>query len=227
MHDGGILLSLFRLTGYLVAGSDTPAEGHPLNIAYWRSALPAHFDGLIDEVAIYNRALFADEIWGLMHRKPVTDDPSLVGYWDLDEGIGQVAYDKSGYGNDGELKVAGYCDPQDPMCQGPVWIESDAPVGICSLEGIVERNLTDVWNAKVSILEQLYEAMAQEEALLEYMDEKFKDRDLGNASKGNVAKAKQKVMGAIQAEGQAGTAIDQSLDKLDDAINTLGIRLND
>ena len=40
--------------------------------------------------------------------------------------------------------------------------------------------------------------------------------------KGDVIKAKQKIMGAIQHEEQAETAVDKSIDKLDDALNTLG-----
>ena len=53
--------------------------------------------------------------------------------------------------------------------------------------------------------------------------EVFKDRDFGNARKGAVVKAKQKIHSAIQAEEQAETSIDQSIDKLDDALDTLGI----
>jgi hypothetical protein len=55
------------------------------------------------------------------------------------------------------------------------------------------------------------------------MDAKFKNRDIGDLGNGDVAKAKQKVMGAIQAEGQAGTAIDQSIDKIGEAKDALGI----
>ena len=65
--------------------------------------------------------------------------------------------------------------------------------------------------------------MAQEEALLEYMNTVFKNRDFGDTSKGDVVKAKQKIHSAIQAEVQAGTAVDKSLEKLDDAMDTLGI----
>jgi len=177
-----------------------------------------HYKGLMDDIRIFNKALSVEETQALMHRRPDVDDPNLVGYWDFDEGQGQIAYDKSGNGNDGVL--GGSLDIED---SDPVWVESDAPVGICTLEGIVERNLTDVWNAKVSILEQLYEAIAQEQALVDYMDEKFADRDLAETSKGDVAKAKQKIMGAIRQEEQSGTAVDQSIDKIDDAMDTLGI----
>jgi len=178
-------------------------------------------DGIIDDVRIYNRALSAEEVQWLMHTRPDIGDPNLVGYWGFDEGEGQVAGDYAVYGNDGQLGSTPDEDNNDP-----VWVASDAPVGICSLEGIVERNLSDVWDTKVSILEQLYEVIAKEQALLDYMDEKFADRDFGDTSKGDIAKAKQKIMGAIQQETKAQTAVDQSLDKIDAAMDTLGIESN-
>jgi hypothetical protein len=85
------------------------------------------FQGIIDEVAIYNRALSAEEILAGMHTRPDTDDPNLVGYWDFDEGDGQVAADSSLYGNDGTLGSGDGIDDSDPQ-----WVESDAPVGICT-----------------------------------------------------------------------------------------------
>lgn len=179
-----------------------------------------YFKGSIDEVAIYKSALSAEEIQGLMHTRPDVDDSSLVAYWDFDEGSDQVAGDSAG-GNDGTLGSGPDIDGNDPK-----WIDSDAPVGICSEEEIVERKFSDVWNTKLNILEQLYEAMAQEEALWEYMDMVFKDRDFGNTSKGDVVKAKQKIHSAIQHEEQAETAVDQSLDKLGDALDALDIELN-
>lgn len=60
---------------------------------YGGSELP--FDGGIDEVRLYNRALAAEEIeahW-----------LGLVGHWRLDSASGTVAYDSSGHGNDGTI----------------------------------------------------------------------------------------------------------------------------
>ena len=84
------------------------------------------FDGIMDEAVIYNRALSAEEIQAIMHSRPNVDDPSLVGYWDFDEGEGQVAGDSSVHGNDGQLGSTANEDGSDPE-----WIISDAPVGIC------------------------------------------------------------------------------------------------
>ena len=170
----------------------------------------ATIDGFVDEVAIYNRALSAEEIRRLMHSRPEAGEPNLVGYWDFDEGEGDIAGDASGNGNDGTII-------------GAQWTDDIPPVGICSVEGIVERNLLNVLGMKNDVLDILDEAIGKEEALWEYMDIVFRDRDFGNTSKGDVVKAKQKIHSAIQQEEQAETAVDQSIDKLDDALNTLGI----
>jgi len=79
------------------------------------------FNGLIDEVRIYNRALSEQEIlehyrnskyYLASHFGPKTncrEDPGscidygLVSYWSFDEGAGTTAYDASGKGNNGTL----------------------------------------------------------------------------------------------------------------------------
>ena len=57
----------------------------------------------------------------------------------------------------------------------------------------------------------------------EFLDELFKSGEIDGLKKGDVVKAKQKIHSAIQQEVQAETAVNQSLDKLDEALNTLGI----
>jgi hypothetical protein len=66
------------------------------------------FNGSIDEVRVYNRALSADEVKRLYNiSKPkiatVPMSEGLVGYWDFNEGQGSVAYDRSGNLNNGAL----------------------------------------------------------------------------------------------------------------------------
>jgi len=72
------------------------------------------FDGAIDDVRVYNRALSGEEIQGLMHTWPDTSDPTLLGYWDFDEGEGQQAADLSLYGNHGQLGSTLGVDSSDP-----------------------------------------------------------------------------------------------------------------
>ena len=87
----------------------------------------ANLDGTIDEVVIYNRVLSAEEIRAHMHKKLSGDELNLVGYWDFDEGEGQVAYDLSDNGNHGQLGSTPHVDDSDPA-----WVQSNAPVGICT-----------------------------------------------------------------------------------------------
>jgi hypothetical protein len=62
----------------------------------------AYFDGLLDEVRLYNRALSAAEVARLANsEEPATT--GLVAYWPLNEGRGTVADDQSGNGNIGTL----------------------------------------------------------------------------------------------------------------------------
>ncbi len=85
------------------------------------------FGGSVDEVSIYNRALSPEEIQANMHILLSGDEPNLIAYWDFDEGEGQITYDLSGNGNDGQLGSTPNPDNSDPA-----WAESDAPVGICT-----------------------------------------------------------------------------------------------
>ena len=84
-----------------------------------------HFDGKIDEVAIFNKALSAKEIVKLMHRRPNKEDKSLIGYWDLNEKKGQLTRDYSMNSNNAILGSSKEADGSDPK-----WVDSDAPVGI-------------------------------------------------------------------------------------------------
>jgi len=86
-----------------------------------------YFEGAIDDVRIYDRVLSAEEIQAGMHAPLSGDEPNLVGYWDFDEGQGQIAYDMSGNGNDGQLGSGPDVDNSDPN-----WVDSNAPLGICS-----------------------------------------------------------------------------------------------
>lgn len=78
------------------------------------------FDGLIDDVCIYNRALTAQEIETLASsRSRIALTDGLVGYWPLDEGVdgatasGATAFDRSGNGNHGT------------PTNGPIWRASE------------------------------------------------------------------------------------------------------
>jgi hypothetical protein len=82
----------FLGTGNLIVGT-----GYTIGVSY---SYHSSFDGSIDEVKIYNRALNAKEIADSYKKD------SLVGYWKFDETSGTTAYDISEHGNNGTVNGA-------------------------------------------------------------------------------------------------------------------------
>ena len=95
-------------------GSVRPETTYPINIGR-RTGQPvgngSSFGGLVDELALYNRALSAAEIQDIYksvslikHQTPQPQSvdqlqkapPKLIGWWPLNEGEGTVAHDNSG-----------------------------------------------------------------------------------------------------------------------------------
>jgi len=78
------------------------------------------FDGVIDEVRIWNRARTGDQIRALRNTELpaiywASADSGLVGYWRLNEAMGQVAGDLTPNANDGRLGSTVGDDAQDPL----------------------------------------------------------------------------------------------------------------
>jgi hypothetical protein len=82
-----------------------------------------NFNGLIDDVRIYNYARIPDEIrldynaglaakFGGSPNKDITR--GLVGYWNFEDGVGQNVIDQSDNGNDGTLGVNNTASSDDP-----------------------------------------------------------------------------------------------------------------
>ncbi len=61
-----------------------------------------HYEGNINFVKIYSRALSESEIL-LLYKGIKVSTKGLVGRWDFTEGSGIIAKDKSGFGNNGDL----------------------------------------------------------------------------------------------------------------------------
>jgi hypothetical protein len=76
------------------------------------------YQGVLDEVRVWNVARTADEIRTAMHTTLDGDEAGLLAYWQLNEGSGLIAGDVSG-GHDGTLINMDDTD----------WIASTAPVG--------------------------------------------------------------------------------------------------
>ena len=62
-----------------------------------------YFNGLMDEVSVWNQALSEDEISEYMYRSIPIDNQGLVGYWHMDEGSGVIILDATGNSNDGYM----------------------------------------------------------------------------------------------------------------------------
>ncbi len=67
------------------------------------AGLDSFFDGLIDDVVVFNRAIPASEIAELQANGVPTDRANLIGLWQFNEGLGAVAQDASVSGHDGVL----------------------------------------------------------------------------------------------------------------------------
>lgn len=77
------------------------------------------FDGRLDDVRLYNRALSPEEITA-MQAPPVT---GLVAHWTFDEGTGSTIADSSGNGNDATFNAG---SPNwNSKCSGDVFLEFD------------------------------------------------------------------------------------------------------
>jgi len=81
------------------------------------------FEGLIDEVRVWNRARSHAEITQTMNHRLIGDEFGLAGYWRFDEATGNAINDLSIYGNHGTLTGAQRVDSDAPI--GPA-IQSDS-----------------------------------------------------------------------------------------------------
>ena len=77
-----------------------------------------NFEGLIDEVRIWNRARSGSEIKETMNHRLIGDELGLAGYWRFDEAAGTQVKDLTRNGNHGTLSS-----------DGVKWVASDAPIG--------------------------------------------------------------------------------------------------
>ena len=86
----------------------------PLGIGSSPGGTTRHFDGLLDDVRIYDIALTQTQIQDTMHGPLVGNEANLVAYWKFDEGTGQLALDSTSNHNDGSLGASTASGTDDP-----------------------------------------------------------------------------------------------------------------
>ena len=64
------------------------------------------FNGILDQVSIWDRKINYSEIQDYMTSQPTGNEAGLVGYWNFNEGSGSTANDLSGNGNNGTISGA-------------------------------------------------------------------------------------------------------------------------
>ncbi len=116
---GRIFVDGIEQTGYFWGGSVAlPAIGatpeYALTIG--SAKVQAWFEGVIDDVRIWNRALSQEEIQANMYRHLSGNEEGLIGYWPFNEGDGNLTNDLSGNNNNGTIN-------------GATWVGSAAPIG--------------------------------------------------------------------------------------------------
>ena len=191
-----------QITAPMIIGSLTPPDSR------------FFFDGVIDEVAVFNRALSDDEIQDIMNNKLDGNAPNLVAYWDFDAGTGQTVADISGHNNNGTLGNSTGSDTADPF-----WIKSDAPVSRCTTEQVMLRDLLGATDNKKIANALIKDAKAKEQASLVLITELQKQ--MNGKDKMDARKAKSHITVAIVQEETARRQIDATIKRLETALDLL------
>lgn len=76
-----------------------------------------HFDGVIDEVRVWNLARTPEQIQAHMHERLLGNETGLVAYWRLDEGAGQVINDGAIHPHPGHRGSS-----ENPDAADPAWV---------------------------------------------------------------------------------------------------------
>lgn len=92
-----------------------PAAPEDTYLGSWGDAFIRHWNGRLDEVRFWDRALDQSEIVAKMcHWLSPPDETGLVGYWRMDEGAGVVLGDQGTDANNGDINGALYV--ADEVC---------------------------------------------------------------------------------------------------------------
>ena len=99
--------------------------------------------GIIDEVRLWDQARTDIQIQQYMYREMSGIEPGLIGYWQLNEGVGDTAFDKSPYCHHGILQgEATWSDSSAPFLSLPEWLYLTPGSGICNPNSSVETTVS-------------------------------------------------------------------------------------
>jgi len=171
--------------------------------------------GKIDEAAIYDMALSAEQVQASMYTKLTGEEDGLVAYWAFDEGQGQTAGDSSGNGNYGTLGSTEDVDDNDPAWEAP-----GAPTK-CTTRQVIDRNISHTIEQKQIILDELESALAKERATQQMLRQIQKDKDYSTWSPWQLVKARINIIRAIMKEYQSQQNIQQSVEYLQESQEVL------
>ncbi len=125
------------LDGALVASRDsgtTPIPNMNAQVYFGCFNASAEFmNGMLDEVAIWNRALSADEIRANMHTGLSGKETGLAGYWTFDDGVGK---DLTSAGNDASVLGTAEIIQADIPGLGPVFTTQLAVPGAYQIASV-------------------------------------------------------------------------------------------
>jgi hypothetical protein len=198
--------------------SSVPAgQGAPLTIGarVKNSELEYEFEGLIDEIAVYNTALSPEQIEQRLYTRLTGREPGLVTYWDFDDGSGQVVKDLSGNGNHAYLGT----DPDDYDASDPHWNLSDAPLDSCRPAEVILRSLTRAVELKNDILHLLNEALDNEQTTIRLLDRLFQTKE--DFHRFDVHTVRRQVRAAILRERLSKFALERTKRRLQTALSIL------
>lgn len=124
-----------QVTG-LIPGFETPLTIGVRGAPDWQYGF---FDGLIDEIRIWNTARTQPQIQDFMTIQLTGNEPGLMAYWTFDEGDGQRFFDRSPNNLAGNLGYTPEIEIYDP-----VWVESTSPIIYGGQTGIEEEPLSSL-----------------------------------------------------------------------------------
>lgn len=88
----------------------------------------SQFEGNLDEVRVYDKALNSDQIKEDIKGNYDNTDKSMKGYWDFSEGQGTIAGDRTDYNNDGTLYQVSAGSPRVATAVSTLWDKDNFPI---------------------------------------------------------------------------------------------------